>query len=82
MQLITITPKIGDCFEENSEVEDDIQEEIVREIYVKVNGKEKSCLDAIYVDFSKFFSSEEPQVPCSKENSCTSFFQVGVFDVR
>jgi hypothetical protein len=74
VQIITITLKIGDCFEENSEVEDDIQEEIVGEISVKVNGKEKLCLDAIYVDFSKYFSSEEPHVACSKENSRTSFF--------
>jgi hypothetical protein len=36
------------------EVEDDIQEEIIVEIFVEVDEKEKLCLDAIYVDFSKY----------------------------
>jgi hypothetical protein len=60
VQLITITTKIGDSFEENCEVEDDIKEEIIGAIFVEVDEKERSCLDAIYVDFSKYLSSEEP----------------------
>jgi hypothetical protein len=45
------------------------------------DNREKTCLDAIYVDFSKYLSPEEPRVPYHKENSRTSFFQVGVSDV-
>ena len=81
VQLITITSKIGDSFEENCEVEDDIQEKIVGEIFVEANENEKLCLNAIYVDFFEYFSLMEPQVPCSKENSRMSFLQVGVLDV-
>ena len=66
--------KIADSFEEHCEVEDDIKEEIVGKIFVEVNDKERLCLDAIDVDFSKYFSSKEPHVSCSKENSRTSFF--------
>ncbi|XP_059459967.1 uncharacterized protein LOC132189308 [Corylus avellana] len=77
VQLITIITKIDDSFEENNEVEDDTQEEIVGGILVEVDEKEKSCLDSIYIDFSKYFSSEEPHVPCPKENSRTSFFSSG-----
>jgi hypothetical protein len=43
--------------------------------------KEKSCLSVIYVDFSKYLSLEESRVTYRKENSRTSFFQVGVSDV-
>jgi hypothetical protein len=76
--MITIEIKNNDDpFEENNEVEDDIQEDIVGEIFVGVDEKEKSCLGAIYVDFSKYLSSEELCMPCPKENSMTSFFQVG-----
>ena len=73
--------KICDSFEENCEVEDGIQEEIVGEFFVQVDEKEKLCFDAIYVDFSKYFSWEKLHMPCSKENSRMSFFQVGVSDV-
>jgi hypothetical protein len=85
VELITITTKITDSFEENCEVEDDIKEEIVEEIFVEVDDKERSCLDAIYVDFSKYFSSKEPHVSCSKESLRMSFFSSGGclnFDVR
>ena len=81
VELITITMKIADSFKENCEVVDDIKEEIVGEIFVEVDDKDRSCLDAIYVDFSKYFSSKKLHVSCSKENSRTSFFQVGVSDV-
>ena len=81
VELITITTKIVDSFEENCEIVDDIKEEIVGEIFVEVEDKERSCLGAIHVDFSKYFSSKKPHVSCSKENLRTSFFQVGVFDV-
>jgi hypothetical protein len=60
VQLITITTKIVDSFEENCEVEDDIKDEIDGEIFVEVHNKEISCLDAIYVDFYMYLSSEEP----------------------
>jgi hypothetical protein len=43
--------------------------------------KENLCLSAIYIDFSKYLSPKEPCVSYCKENSRTSFFQVGVFDV-
>jgi hypothetical protein len=43
--------------------------------------KEKLCLSAIYVDFSKYLYSEEPCVIYRKENMRTSFFQVGLSDV-
>jgi hypothetical protein len=76
-----ITTKIDDSFEENGEVEDNIHEEIVGGIFLEVDEKEKSCLDAIYVDFSKYLSLEELRMPCPKENSRTSFFQMRVSDV-
>jgi hypothetical protein len=82
VQLITSTTKIDDSFEENCEVEDDIKKEIVGEIFVEVDKKEKSCLGAIYVDFSKYLSSNELCMPCPKENSRMSSFQAGVFDVK
>ena len=75
------TMKISDSIEENCEVEDDNQEEIVGEIFVEVDKKEKLCLDAIYVDFSKYFSLEEAYEPCSKEDSRMSFYQVVVSHV-
>jgi hypothetical protein len=65
VQLITITTKIGESFEENCEVEAYIKQEIVGEIFVEVDEKEKSCLDAIYVDFS--------QVPFFKGAACVMF---------
>jgi hypothetical protein len=83
-QLITITTEEKsnvDSFEENRKVEDDIQKEIVGEIFMEGDNMEKTCFDAIYVDFSKYLSPEEPRVPYHKENSRTSFFQVGVSDV-
>jgi hypothetical protein len=82
VQLITSTTKIDDSFEENCEVEDDIKKEILGEIFVEVDKKEKSCLGAIYVDFSKYLSSDELCMPCPKENSRVSSFQAGVFDVK
>jgi hypothetical protein len=81
VQLITITTKIDDPLEDNGEVEDDINEEIVGGIFMQNDKKEKTCLGEIYVDFSKYISTEELCVPCSKENSRMSFFQVGVSDV-
>jgi hypothetical protein len=67
--------KIGDSFDDNT------QEEIVKEIFVKVDEKEKKkkkCFDTIYVDFSKYLFLEELFVLSLKENSRTSFFfQVG-----
>jgi len=53
----------------------------IGEIFMEGDQKEKSCLSAIYVDFSKYFSPEEPRVAFRKENSRTSFFQVRVSDV-
>jgi hypothetical protein len=81
IQLIMITTKIGNFFEENCEVEDEIKEEIIGETFVEVDKKERSCLNAIYVDFSKYLSLEEPHVSCSKENLRTSFLQVGMSHV-
>ena len=78
VQLITITTKIGDSFEENCKVEGDIKEEIIGEIFVEIDEKERSCLDAINVDFSKYLSLKGPHVSCSKENSRTSCFQEGM----
>jgi hypothetical protein len=61
--------KIGDSFDDNT------QEEIVKEIFVKVDEKEKKkCFDTIYVDFSKYLFLEELFVLSLKENSRTSFF--------
>jgi hypothetical protein len=87
----------GDSFEEDNQVEGDIKEKIFGEIIMEGDENEKSCLgtiyvdfskylsleepDAIYVDFSKYLSPEEPRVTYRKENSRTSFFQVGVSDV-
>jgi hypothetical protein len=81
VQLIKITTKIGDPLEDNGEVEDDVNKEIVGGIFMENDKKEKTCLGEIYVDFSKYISAEELCIPCSKENSRTSFFQVGVSDV-
>ena len=81
VQLITITTKIGDPLEDNGEVEGDVHEEIVGGIFMENDEKEKMCLGEIYVDFSKYISSKELRVPCPKENSRKSFFQVGVCDV-
>jgi hypothetical protein len=84
-QLITITTKInnnGDSFEEDNRVEDDITGKIFGGIFIERDEKENSRLSAIYVNFSKYLSSEEPRVTYHKENSRTSFFQVGVFDVE
>jgi hypothetical protein len=36
---------------------------------------------AIYVDFSKYLYSEKPCMTYRKENSRTSFFQVGVSNI-
>jgi hypothetical protein len=88
----------GDSFEENHKVEDDIKGKIFGEIFMEGDEKEKSYLSdiyidlskylspeephAIYVDFSKYLSSEEPRVTYRKENLRTTFFQVGVYDVR
>jgi hypothetical protein len=79
-QLIRITTKInnnGDSFEENNKVEDDIKEKIFGGIFMEGDEKEKSCLSAIYVDFSKYISPEEPHLTYRKENSRTSFFSSG-----
>jgi len=43
--------------------------------FSKYLSSEESC--AIYEDFSKYLSPEEPRVTHRKENSRTSFFQVG-----
>jgi hypothetical protein len=80
-QLITITKKIGDPLEDNSEVEDNVHEEIIRETSMEKDENEKTCLGEIFVDFSKYISAEELPLPCPKENSRTSFFQMGVSDV-
>jgi len=82
-QLIKITTEInnnGDSFEENK-VEGNIRKKLLGEIFMEGDEKEKSCLSTIYVDFSKYLSPEEPRVTYCKENSRTSFFQVGVSDV-
>jgi hypothetical protein len=86
----------GDSFEENK-VEGNIRKKLLGEIFMEGDEKEKSCLSTIYVDFSKYLSPEEPhaiyvdfskylspekpRVTYCKENSRTSFFQVGVSDV-
>jgi len=60
-QLIKITTEInnnGDSFDEENQIEDDIKEKIFGEIIMKEDEKEKSCLSAIYVDFSKYLSPE------------------------
>jgi len=83
VQLITTTTEIndnGDSFEANNKVEDD-KKKIFGGIFMEGDKKEKSCLSAIYVDFFKYLSPEELCVTYHKENSRTSFFQVGVFDV-
>jgi hypothetical protein len=59
VQLLTITTKIGDSFEGNSESQDDIQGAIVGGIFVEVDKKKTPYLSAIYVDFSKYLSLEE-----------------------
>jgi hypothetical protein len=51
----------------------------IYEDFSKYLSSEESC--AIYEDFSKYLSPEEPRVTHRKENSRTSFFQVGVSDV-
>jgi hypothetical protein len=81
VQLIMITTKIGDPLEVNGEVEDDVHYENVGGIFMEKDKREKTCLGEIYVDFSKYISTEELRVPRPKENSRTSFFQVGVSDV-
>jgi hypothetical protein len=80
LMITTEIKNNDDSFEVNDKVEDDIQEEIIGGIFMEVNEKEKSCLDAICVDFFKYLFSEEPLVLCLEENSLTSFFQVGVSD--
>jgi hypothetical protein len=99
-QLITIRTEINDStdsFDEDKQVEDDIKGKIFGEIIMEGDEKEKSCLSAIYVNFSKYLSPEEPHsiyvdffkylyldephMTYRKENSRTSFFQVGVSDV-
>jgi hypothetical protein len=86
----------GDSFKEDNQVEGDIKKKIFGEI-IEGDKKETSCLGtiyidffkylspeephAIYVDFFKYLSLEEPRVIYRKENSRTSFFQVGVSDV-
>jgi hypothetical protein len=80
VQLITITTEInnnGESYEENNKVEDDIKEKIFGGIFMEGDEKEKSCLSAIYVDFSKYISPEEPHLTYRKENSRTSFFSSG-----
>jgi hypothetical protein len=67
----------GESFEENNKVEDDIKEKIFGGIFMEGDEKEKSCLSAIYVDFSKYISPEEPHLTYRKENSRTSFFSSG-----
>jgi hypothetical protein len=87
----------GDSFKEDNQVEGDIKKKIFGEIIIEGDKKEKLCLGtiyedfskylspeeprAIYEDFSKYLSPEEPRVTYRKENSRTSFFQVGVSDV-
>jgi hypothetical protein len=41
VQLITITTKIDDSFEENGDVEDDIHEKIVRGIFLEVDERKR-----------------------------------------
>jgi hypothetical protein len=67
----------GDSFKEKNKVEDDIKEKIFGGIFMEGDEKEKSCLSAIYVDFSKYISPEEPHLTYRKENSRTSFFSSG-----
>jgi hypothetical protein len=87
----------GDSFKEDNQVEGDIKKKIFGEIIIEGDKKETSCLGTIYIDFSKYLSPEEPhaiyvdffkylsleepRVIYRKENSRTSFFQVGVSDV-
>jgi len=87
----------GDSFKEDNQLEGDIKKKIFGEIIIEGDKKETSCLGtiyidfskylspeephAIYIDFSKYLSPEEPRVTYRKENSRTSFFQVGVSDV-
>ena len=73
VQLITIITKIGDPLEHN--VEDDVHEEIVGGIFMEKDEKKKTCPGEIYLDFSKYISTEELRVPCPKENSRTIFFK-------
>jgi hypothetical protein len=60
-----------DPFEEKDEVEDDSLEEIVAEMFVVVDEKEKLCLSAIYKDFSMYLSVEESHTPCPKKKKKT-----------
>jgi hypothetical protein len=45
------------------------------EFFMENDKKEKTCHGEIYVDFSKYIYAEELCIPCSKENSRTSFFR-------
>jgi hypothetical protein len=79
-QLIRITTKInnnGDSFEENNKVEDDIKKKIFGGSFMGRDEKEKSCLSAIYVDFFKYLSLEEPPVTYRKKTRGRVFFKWG-----
>jgi hypothetical protein len=97
-QLITITIEINnnsDSFEEDNKVEGSIKKKVFGEIFMEGDEKEKSCLSAIwrdfskhlsleephaiYVDFSKYLFPKEPRVTYRKENSRTSFSSGGVW---
>jgi hypothetical protein len=79
--------------DEENIVECDIKKILFEEIFMEEDEKEKSCLNATYVDFSKYLSPEElhviyvdffkylspeePRVTYRKENSRISFFSSG-----
>jgi hypothetical protein len=75
VQLITITTKIGDPLEDNSEVEDDIHEEIVGGIFMENDEKEKTWISP-NIFLQKSYACHAP-----KKTRGRVFFQVGVSDV-
>jgi hypothetical protein len=70
---------LGAIYEDFSKYLSSEELRAIYEDFSKYLSSEEPC--AIYEDFSKYLSPEEPRVTHRKENSRTSFFQVGVSDV-
>jgi hypothetical protein len=70
---------LGTIYEDFSKYLSPEEPRAIYEDFSKYLSSEEPC--AIYEDFSKYLSPEEPRVTYRKENSRTSFFQVGVSDV-
>jgi hypothetical protein len=69
----------SDSFEEDNKVEDDIKKKkTFGVIFIEGDEKKKSCLSAIYVDFSKYLSPEEPRVIIAKKTRGRVFSNGGV----